>query len=135
MSISSLYTDTSASADYPATIRRELVKAVEDLKARLEDHNQWNQLDRESAKPDKPVVAEYVTIGYMVNSHKGHPLFLDGDSIAGLPVTIDGENPHSIRVFADEVWFVKEVEGIDEDDDLIWVDASYEEDLMEETTL
>lgn len=44
------------------------------------------------------IIPRYVTLGYVVNSHHGRPLFNAGDTIDDLPVRISYTNPRAITV-------------------------------------
>lgn len=39
-----------------------------------------------------------VSVGYLINSHKGMPVFSEGDIIEGLRVSIDRQNPRSVTL-------------------------------------
>ena len=66
--------------DYSAAIRVE----IEELVLRL-------------MRGGKPY--SRVTVGYMLNTHHGEPLYQNGDFINGLPVTIDRTNTRTVRVW------------------------------------
>lgn len=70
--------------DYTTVIREQIIRDVK----RLHRQESWRS-------------PRYAHIGYLINSHKGMPVFKDGDVIDGLEVHIDAAplgRPMSIKV-------------------------------------
>ena len=77
--------------DYSATIRAEIEREVRALKRALNaEMGGWNYF--------RP----HVSLGYLVNTHHGRPLYQEGDHIAGLRVSIDRMLGRTIRVMVDQ---------------------------------
>lgn len=117
--------------DYSVEIRAQIEREVTALKLIMEgDGQEW---DGRGWSADD-VVAQYCTIGYLINLHHGQTLYAEGDLIAGLPVRIDRVNPRTIRVCADNVDFLEEIEDVDEDGALHTRESSYVRNLVQEMT-
>lgn len=121
-----VYMPSDTLTDYSATIRVQIENDVRRLKWILEGKRQADQEDY--------VNAQYVELGYLVNSHHGERLFNEGDLICGIPVSLDGTNGRTIRVCTDNVRFVEEIEFLDEDNEVDIRRRVYYEDLYKETT-
>ena len=118
--------------DYSAVIRAQIEKDVARLRFRMERNGQQHHPDGSWSEDD--VVAQYVEIGYLINLHHGQALFKEGDMVAGLPISLDGTHPRTIRVCADGVCFVRDVEGYDAEGEPQVVQQTHRKDLYEETT-
>ena len=95
--------------DYSSQIRTQIEKAVKELKDKLENGGYSDDY-----YPVQDVIAEYVRVGYIINSHHGEGLFSEGDMIEGIPVKLDRSSLRSMAVCVDDVEFESESE---EDDD------------------
>lgn len=115
--------------DYSPTIRAEIEREVERLKTRLE-----NVEDFDGDWVRVGVVAQYVEMGHLVNTHHGKILYSEGDLICGLPVRLGRCLSRTIRVCADNVQFIEEVDDFDEDGEPCTHECTYTRDLSEETT-
>ncbi len=69
--------------DYSSTIRAQIEREV--IRAR-------DRIEETYAR------AIRVDIGYITNSHRGQPLFRDGERLDGLPVRIDRSNLNGLTV-------------------------------------
>lgn len=49
-----------------------------------------------------------VSIGYITNSHRGYPVYRDGDVVEGLTVQIDKSRPNEITVHGDQLLFMED---------------------------
>lgn len=125
-----------APPDYTATIRAEIERDVLALKQRLERSYPMDDCPTHEAGAR----AQYVELGYLVNSHRGQAIYVEGDLIAGLPVRLARcgwgmyQNERAIAVCANEVEFTRYGgdEGFDEDGRTVLRDRTYTKDLREE---
>ena len=76
---------TAAPVDYAPIIRAELCAVIDALLERVRNQS-W-----------RPT---HITLGYLVNCHRGHPVIAEGERIEGLPVELDRGNKRTIRVYA-----------------------------------
>ncbi len=122
---------TDTLTDYTAVIRAQIERDVAKLRFHMERNGQRHHPDGSWSEDD--VVAQYVEIGYLINLHHGQAMFKEGDMVAGLPVSIDGTCPRTIRVCAHGVRFVQDVEDYVEGE-LRVTQRTFSRDLYEETT-
>lgn len=102
---------SSVLPDYRPVIRAQIEEAVKELKDRLE-----NKGYSDDYYPTDDVVAEYVLVGYLINTCHGEGVFNEGDMIEGVPVRLDRSHIRSITVCADDVEFESESEVEEEDE-------------------
>lgn len=104
--------------NYTAVIREQITREVE-------------QLTSEFRKKYR-VSPQYIELGYLLNSHKGLPVFQKGDKIQCLPIKIDQYAMRSISLKADDVLVSDTRDADDEYDD--HPDDRYESDCVLSTT-
>lgn len=102
--------------DYSSTIRAQIEREVAALQRELRHK------------------AQYVELGYLVNTHHGKALFETGDRVGGLPMRIDRTLPRTIRVCADNVRFTEDVDDTDEDGRRVKGEREWYEDVFEQVT-
>lgn len=115
--------------DYAPTIRAEIEEAVARLKRRLEGTTSDG-----IGYVDGEVKAQYVELGWQVNTHKGRDVYREGETICGLPVSIGGVPARTVRVGADAVPMAEEYDAVDETGLTVSV-RHYTIDLHEQVTL
>jgi hypothetical protein len=107
--------------DYPAIIRDQISREVENLKRRF--------------KANHGMSPAYVELGKMVALHHGHLVLDPNEPIGGLPVVIGQGRFHSISVRANGVEKSEEYEELDPDcetgDEYVTRVRYWTEDLVE----
>ncbi len=114
--------------DHSATIRAEIAAEVLRLKEALDHEMDAEDCEGTDNQPS-------VELGYLVNTHRGHPLYQQGDYIAGMPVRLDRTPTRVIAVVINEVGFIEEREVWDDDDEE-WVtrEVTVYRDLRKQAT-
>ncbi len=92
---------TETLTDFSATIRAEIERDITNLKVALRHK------------------AQYIKLGYLVNSHHGRALYSEGDTIGGTPLTIDRTSARTIEVGANNIRHVETVTSTDADGDIV----------------
>lgn len=90
----------SIGPDYSSTIRGEIEV---DVKRLLGVMANGGGVRTDGWYEDEPIIVRSIHIGYVMNLHRGHDLFSDGDTLCGLPVVIDREYPRRLWLDAGEV--------------------------------
>lgn len=99
---------SSVLPDYSTSIRAQIEETVKRLEGDME-----NKGYSDDYHPVYDVSAQYVMVGYIINTHHGYPIYGEGDMVCGLPVRLDRNHPRSITVCADDVEFESESEEVD----------------------
>lgn len=116
--------------DHSPAIRAQIERDVLALKATLEAPGRWLDTDQ----PLDPVKAQYVELGFLVNSHQGEAVYADGDVVAWLPVRINRDHPRVIRVYAGRVRFMETYSVWDDENERYHEEQRpYTRDLSEQT--
>lgn len=107
------------SMDHTPVIRDQITREVRQLISDFRAHHR--------------VEPQYVELGYLLNSHKGHSVFANGECIEGLPVKIEHSTAmRSVSVNADNVLVA---DGRDDDTDEPYDRLpSWRKDCVESTT-
>lgn len=120
---------------YTEQIRSEITATVLALKHKLE--NKRYAEGYAPTAPTSPVHAEYVRLGYLINSHHGEDIFGGDQTLCGLRVEIDLHCPRLIAVGVREVEFKREEEVRKQEygETVYYTETHYEnKDLVEQTT-
>ncbi len=120
---------TETLPNYAPVIRAQIERDVARLKRSLEDSRFSPDVE-----PVESIRAEYVELGYLLNTHHGQAIYAEGDLICGLPVRLGKVPPRTISVCADNVLFERQVEVCDEDGDMTFETETYRENLYKETS-
>ena len=87
--------------DYSAIIREEIERTVKDMRKEFDKRRAY-PVHRDVFLPFTD--AKGVKLGHLINTHHGLPLYKNGDTIDGLPVTIDNSLSRIIKVYAEDVF-------------------------------
>lgn len=77
---------------------------------------------------------EYVTVGYLIATHRGQDIVKEGELIEGLPVRIDRVQMRTLSVRADQVGFSEDYDTEDNDGRLVVRTRYWTEDVVHSTT-
>jgi hypothetical protein len=92
---------------YCEKIREEIEREVKDLLREFKQEVERREI-RKGLVYERLVVPDYVEIGSIRNTHRGHNLFSNEDNIFGIPVRISFDRTFSIALVARNVDYTKE---------------------------